>query len=323
MPILIDGLWNEELDYLSGDDEGRFQRSESRFRDRIEAGGRFAPEPGRYHLYVSWACPWAHRTLIYRKLKGLEPLIGLSVVDPLMGSHSWHFSDAPGCIPDHVNGCDWLWQLYLKADPHFTGVPTVPLLWDRREETVVNNESSEIIRLFNSAFDGCGGDPEIDFYPEPLRDEIDRLNELTYEPINNGVYKAGFATTQTAYEEAFDTLFDSLDRLEALLGQRRYLAGDRISEADWRLFPTLIRFDAVYHGHFKCNLHRLADYPNLSGYTRELYQHPGVRETVNFDHIKRHYYGSHRHLNPSGVVPKGPLLDFDQAHSRSGLQSAP
>ncbi len=311
MAILIDGQWHDELDYLSGDDEGRFQRQESRFRDRIETGGRFAPAAGRYHLYVSLACPWAHRTLIYRKLKGLEGLIDVTVVDPLMGPRSWHFSDAPGCQPEPHYGFDWLWQLYLKADPHFTGVPTVPVLWDRHEETIVNNESSEIIRLFNSAFDTVGGDPTVDFYPAPLRATIDALNARIYEPVNNGVYKAGFATTQAAYEEAFESLFATLDWLDAHLADHRYLCGDRLTEADWRLFPTLVRFDAVYYCHFKCNRNRLTDLPHLWRWTRELYRLPGIAATVDFDQIKRHYFGSHRQLNPTGIVPKGGPNPFD------------
>lgn len=318
MAILIDGTWQDELDYLSGDVSGRFQRQQSQFRHWIESDplAAFPAQAGRYRLYVSLACPWAHRALIVRKLKGLEAMIPVVVVDPIMGPRSWHFSDAPGCDAEPHKGYRYLWELYLEADPLFTGVPTVPTLWDSVRGTVVNNESSEIIRMFNSAFDGVGARSELDLYPENMRGAIDAVNDFVYDNINNGVYRAGFATTQAAYEEAYEQLFAAMDELEARLGRQRYLCGDRVTEADWRLFTTLIRFDAVYHGHFKCNRQRLVDFPNLWAWTRELYQWPGIAETVDFDHIKRHYYISHDSINPNGIVPKGPLLDLMQEHGR-------
>ena len=308
---------------------GEFVRWESGFRHWVTPDGSpgpsgeggFKAESGRYHLYVSYACPWAHRTLIVRKLKGLEELISVSVVHPLMPPESWVFGAYPGATPDHVHGFDKLHQLYRHAAPDFDGVVTVPVLYDKQRETIVNNESSEIIRMFNSAFDAWGrADP--DLYPAALRAEIDAVNARVYENVNNGVYCTGFATTQAAYAAAFDRLFDTLDELEARLARQRYLAGDRMTEADWRLFTTLVRFDPVYHGHFKCNLRRLVDYPNLWAYTRALYQVPGIRETVNMDHIKLHYYGSHKSINPNGIVPKGPALDFDAPHGRDALGAA-
>jgi len=316
MGLLVDGKWQDEW-YDTKSSGGRFVRKESAFRDHVRADGstRFAPEAGRYHLYVSLACPWAHRALIFRTLKALEPAISVSVVDPFMGEQGWAFSQGAGCIPDEVNGARFLHEIYTKANSGYTGRVTVPVLWDREHSTIVNNESAEIIRMFNSEFDAIG-DPSVDFYPEPLRAEIDELNAFVYPRINNGVYRCGFATTQEAYEEAFVELFRALDELEARLGQQRYLAGDRVSEADWRLFTTLVRFDAVYVGHFKCNLRRIADYACLSGYLRELYQHAGVSETVNLTHIKRHYYESHGSINPTGIVPAGPELDLDAPHGR-------
>jgi len=277
--------------------------------------GGFAAEPGRYHLYVSNACPWAHRTLIYRVLKGLEDVISVSVVHPLMPEQSWVFGDYPGSTPDEVNGKHALWEVYEIADPGYDGVATVPVLWDRKRRTIVNNESSEIIRMLNSGFDAWGR-AELEFYPEALRGAIDEINARVYRDVNNGVYRAGFATTQAAYEEAYEALFATLDALEARLGRRRYLVGDRVTEADWRLLPTLLRFDAVYYSHFKCNKRRLVDYPSLWAYTRELYQVPGVASTLWMDHIKLHYYGSHRHLNPSGIVPLGPDIHFAAPHGR-------
>ena len=317
MGLLIDGVWRDQW-YDTEATGGRFVRQESRFRDWVTAdgGSGYKAEPGRYHLYVSLACPWAHRTLIFRALKGLEDVISVSIVDPLMGADGWTFSDGPGCIPDTVNGKRFLHEIYTLASPDYTGRVTVPVLWDKERRTIVNNESSEIIRMLNHAFDSWGR-ADVDFYPEGLRGRIDEINSLVYERVNNGVYRAGFATTQAAYEEAFDELFAALDRLEALLARQRYLASDRLTEADWRLFTTLVRFDAVYVGHFKCNLRRIADYPNLANYARELYQVPGVAPTVNFDHIKRHYYGSHRQINPTGIVPKGPALDFAARHDRA------
>ncbi|MCF7983490.1 MAG: glutathione S-transferase family protein [Thiohalocapsa sp.] len=305
------------------DDKGQFIRWESGFRNWVTADGSPGPSgeggfpaaPGRYHLYVSYACPWAHRTLILRVLKGLEEIISVSVVHPVMPAESWVFGEYPGATPDHVHGFDKLLQLYEQSAPGFDGVVTVPVLYDKERRTIVNNESSEIIRMLNSAFDQWGR-ADLDFYPQPQRAEIDAINADVYERVNNGVYRAGFATEQSAYEAAYDGLFDALDSLETRLAGRRYLAGDRITEADWRLFTTLVRFDAVYHGHFKCNKRRLLDYPNLWGYTLELYQIPGVAETVNMDHIKLHYYASHREINPTGIVPKGPVLDFGAPHGR-------
>jgi len=314
MGLLVDGVWQDAW-YDTKKTKGRFERSESRFRDWITADGSsgFPAEAGRYHLYVAYACPWAHRTLIFRALKGLEDMISVSVVEPLMLENGWTFAEGA----DSVNASRYLYEVYLKADPNYSGRVTVPVLWDKKTGTVVSNESAEIIRMLNSAFDGLGAAPG-DYYPEPLRTEIDAVNDRVYHTVNNGVYKAGFATTQEAYEEAVTALFDSLDWLEDRLSRQRYLAGDRPTEADWRLFTTLARFDAVYHGHFKCNLRRLADYPNLWALTRELYQVPGVAETVNLDHIKRHYYGSHKTINPTGIVPKGPVLDFTEPHGRGG-----
>ena len=296
--------------------EGEFVRAESSFRNWITPDGRFTAEPNRYHLYVSHACPWAHRTMILRTLKGLEDVISVSVVHPLMPSESWVFGKYPGATEDHVNGANFLYENYLKANPKFNGLVTVPVLWDKKTETIVNNESSEIIRMLNSAFDEYAKNRSLDFYPEALREEIDLINELIYENVNNGVYRAGFATTQTAYEKAYNQLFDTLDELEERLSSQRYLVGNQITEADWRLFTTLVRFDAVYYSHFKTNKKRLIDYPNLWGYTRDLYQVPGVAQTVNMDHIKTHYFGSHGSINPTGILPKGPEIDFLQPHGR-------
>jgi putative glutathione S-transferase len=316
MGLLVEGEWKDQW-YETESTGGRFVRQESRFRDWVKADGStpFAPEPGRYHLYVSLACPWAHRTLIFRKLKGLEGAITISVVDPHMLEQGWAFSDAEGAIRDRIHDSRYLHEVYTRADERYTGRVTVPVLWDRKRETIVNNESSEIIRMFNSEFDAIG-DARLDFYPEALRSQIDEANAFVYPRINNGVYRCGFATAQAAYEEAFEELFGALDTIEDRLSRQRYLVGDRITEADWRLFTTLVRFDAVYVGHFKCNLRRIADYPNLSGYLRELYQVPGVAETVDFDHIKQHYYGSHVTINPTRIVPRGPELDLDAAHGR-------
>jgi len=316
MGHLENGVWREGHDGRTVD--GEFVRRDSQFRDRVTADGSsgFPAEAGRYHLYVSSACPWAHRTLIFRKLKGLESAISISIVDPVVVDQGWAFRDGAGCVPDTVNGFHHLHQVYSKARPGYTGRVTVPALWDRKKGTLVNNESSEIIRMFNSEFETVAGARE-DYYPVALRGEIDAVNKVVYENINNGVYRCGFATTQAAYERAFDALFGALDAMEARLGRTRYLVGDRITEADWRLFPTLVRFDAVYHGHFKCNLRRIEDYPNLSNYLRDLYQVPGVADTVDMDHIKRHYYASHRHINPTGIVPKGPVLDFSTPHDRA------
>ncbi|MEM7491163.1 MAG: glutathione S-transferase family protein, partial [Pseudomonadota bacterium] len=281
--------------------------------------GGFAAEAGRYHLYVSLACPWAHRALIFRKLKGLEDLIGVSAVHPDMLSDGWTFeTDDHGATGDTLFGLPFLRDIYTKAVPDVSGRVTVPVLWDTQRDTIVSNESSEIIRMFNSAFDGLTGN-DLDFYPEDLRAEIDRINDRVYGDVNNGVYKSGFATAQSAYDEAVHALFDALDWLEEVLAERRYLAGDRITEADWRLFTTLIRFDLVYHQHFKCNRRRIVDYPNLWGWTREMYQVPGVAETVGFDHIVRHYHYSHESINPHRIVPINPILDFDAPHGRHAL----
>lgn len=318
MGKLIDGVWSEEW-YETKSTGGKFERKDSAFRDFVRADGStlFAPESDRYHLYISLACPWAHRTLIFRKLKGLEDAIPLSIVDPYMGESGWEFGSSPGTIADSANGAKKLHEIYTKADPRYTGRVTVPVLWDRKLDTIVSNESAEIIRMFNTEFDSIAGRPDLDYYPETLHTEIDAMNAFVYPTINNGVYRCGFATTQAAYEEAFADLFSALERLEELLGKQRYLVGNSITEADWRLFTTLVRFDAVYVGHFKCNLRRIADMPNLHGYLRELYQVPGIAETVNITHIKRHYYESHRTINPTGVVPVGPELDLDSPHGRS------
>ncbi len=316
MGMLIDGVWHDRW-YDTASTGGAFRRQQSAFRDAVSADGStgFKAEPGRYHLYVSLACPWAHRTLIVRALKRLEGVISVSGTDPLMAEQGWFFSDHPGATADTVNCKTFLHEVYTLSDPAYTGRVTVPVLWDRQERRILNNESSEIIRMLNSAFDAWG-DPSVDFYPAPLRAEIDEVNAWVYDTVNNGVYKAGFATTPEAYEEAFDSLFASLDRLEARLSRRRYLVGDRITEADWRLFTTLVRFDAVYVGHFKCNLRRIADYPNLSGYLRDLYQTEGIAGTVNMRHIKGHYYESHATINPTGVVPLGPVTDLEAPHGR-------
>ena len=328
MGRLIDGKWHDEW-YDTKKTGGRFVRQQSAFRSWVTVDGAsgptgdagFAAEPGRYHLYVSLACPWAHRTLILRALKGLEEMISVSVVNPLMLNEGWTFDPGDGVIPDIVNGASRLHEVYTAADPRYTGRVTVPVLWDRKTGTIVSNESAEIIRMFNAAFNGVGATGP-DFYPDELRDEIDALNATIYDRINNGVYKAGFATSQAAYDEAVGTLFDELDALEARLSKQRYLAGARLTEADWRLFTTLIRFDAVYVGHFKCNLRRLVDYPSLWAWTRELYQVPGIAETVNIPHIKEHYYRSHRTINPTGIVPAGPDIDFAAPHGRDKLRRA-
>ena len=300
------------------DERGAFVRQESAFREWVTADGSsgFPAEPGRYHLYVSLACPWASRTVIYRQLKGLGEAISMTVVDPVRDERGWRFTSDD---PDPINGFEFLSEAYLLTDPGFEGRVTVPLLWDRETNRGVNNESSEIIRMLNSEFNAFASEPELDFYPEALRPEIDRLNDLIYPRINNGVYRCGFATTQEAYEEAFIDLFEALDELDDLLVERRFLTGPGITEADWRLFVTLIRFDPVYVGHFKCNQRQIAEYPNLSGYLRDLYQQPGIAETVDFDQIKRHYYMTHPQINPTRVVPMGPLMDLDSPPGREGL----
>jgi putative glutathione S-transferase len=298
---------------------GEFIRADSQFRDAVTANGAsgYPAEAGRYHLYVSLACPWAHRTLIFRKLKKLEDVISVSVVDPVITEGGWAFRDG---FTDTVNGFAFLRQAYTRTDPGYSGRVTVPVLWDRQTKRIVNNESSEIIRMLNSEFNALTP-VKSDFYPAALRQEIDEINAFVYERINNGVYKAGFAGSQRVYESAITRLFAALDEIEKRIAQSRYLVGATITEADWRLFTTLIRFDAAYVTHFKCNLRRIEDYPNLSNYLRDLYQVPGITETVDFDHIKRHYFMSHRHLNPSGLVPVGPILDFSKAHNRERLMA--
>jgi len=319
MGHLIDGVWHD-VPRDTKKSGGKFVRQSAKFRNWITADGApgpsgeggFKAEPGRYHLYVSLACPWAHRTLIFRKLKGLEKMIGVTVVDPVSGSEGWVFTEK---FPDDLYGVKRYYEIYLKAAPDYSGRTSVPVLWDKERETIVSNESSEIIRMFNSAFDEVGAN-DLDFYPEALREAIDEINEPVYTGINNGVYRTGFATTQEAYEEAFRKLFETLDMVDERLQEQRFLVGDRLTEADWRLFTTLVRFDAVYVGHFKCNLRRIDDYPALSGYLSDLYQVPGVRDTVDMDQIKRHYYMSHETINPSGIVPVGPALILDKPHDR-------
>ncbi|WP_207478265.1 glutathione S-transferase family protein [Arenibaculum pallidiluteum] len=322
MGLLVEGVWQDRW-YDTGKSGGAFVRPPTRFRNQVSADGTglFPAAAGRYHLYVSLACPWAHRTLIARRLKRLDDVISVSIVDPFMGEQGWGFSDAAGAVPDAVNGKRWLHEVYTLADPAYSGRVTVPVLWDKQRRTIVNNESAEIVRILNAAFDAWG-DPSADLYPENLRGEIDAVNAWIYDDVNNGVYRAGFATTQEAYEEAFDRLFAALDRIEGILSERRFLTGPRRTEADWRLFTTLVRFDAVYYGHFKCNLRRIEDYPNLSNYLRDLYQVPGIADTVNFEQIKRHYYASHQMINPTRIVPKGPALDYTRPHDRNRLGEA-
>ena len=318
MGYLLDGVWKDGW-YDTKGTGGEFVRPQARFRSRVTADGAggFRAEAGRYHLYVSLACPWAHRTLIFRRLKGLEQAILVSVVEPVMSSEGWAFSEE---LPDHVNGFSRLHQVYTATEPRYSGRVTVPVLWDKQRRVIVNNESAEIMRFLNSEF-GLIAPPGPDYYPAQLRGEIDLVNEFVYERINNGVYRCGFAGTQGAYESAVRRLFDALDTLDRRLSTARYLVGNVLTEAEWRLFTTLVRFDAVYHGHFKCNLRRIEDYPNLSCYLRDLYQVPGIAETVSFDHIKRHYYMSHGHINPSRIVPFGPALDFRRPHDRERFGS--
>lgn len=325
MGLLVDGRWHDQW-YDTTSTKGRFVRSDAQFRNWITRDGSAGPsgtsgfkaEPNRYHLYVSLACPWAHRTLILRVLKGLENMISVSVVNPYMGENGWTFEPDSGVLGDPVGKSQYLYQVYQRAQSDYSGRVTVPVLWDLDNKTIVSNESSEIIRMLNSAFDDIGAN-ENNYTPEELLPQIDAINAEIYDAVNNGVYKAGFATEQHVYEQEVKNLFTYLDSLEAKLTRQRYLLGDQITEADWRLFTTLIRFDAVYHGHFKCNLKRLADYENLWAYTRELYQQPGVAATVNFDHIKQHYYRSHHTINPNGIVPTGPLLDLERIPNRQML----
>ncbi|BCO19242.1 glutathione-dependent reductase [Alteromonas sp. KC3] len=316
MGLLVDGKWQDKW-YDTSKNGGKFERQASQFRSTIstEQGAEFPVESGRYHLYVSLACPWAHRALIFRKLKGLESHIEVSVVSPDMLDKGWEFDEYPGATGDKLYGFDYAHQLYTKVKPDITSRVTVPILWDKKTQSIVNNESAEIIRIFNTSFNELTRNDD-DYYPEALREEIDAINDMVYHNINNGVYKSGFATSQDAYEEAVEALFNALDTIEERLGKQRYLVGSTLTEADWRLFTTLIRFDPVYHGHFKCNIKQIADYPNLFGYMKELYQHPGIAQTVNFDHIKRHYYYSHTMINPTQVVPVGPQQDLMSPHGR-------
>jgi putative glutathione S-transferase len=324
MGMLVEGKWQKQTKHDPRVSDGRFVRAEARYRNWITADGSpgpsgeggFKAEPDRYHLYVSLACPWAHRTLIFRKLKKLTDAISVSVVEPHMLEEGWEFNEN---WPDDLYGKSRLYDIYLKSNPKCTSRASVPVLWDKTLEVIVSNESSEIIRMFNSAFDEFG-DASLDFYPEELREEIDAINQVVYETVNNGVYRAGFARTQEAYEEAFRALFNTLDELDAKLDEQRFLAGDRLTEADWRFFTTLIRFDAVYYSHFKCNRRRIGDYPNLSGYVRDLFQMPGVKDTVDFEHTKQHYYYSHASINPTRIVPLGPLMIIDAPHDRDRLR---
>ena len=329
MGVMVEGVWHAVEPKKDGTD-GKFSRPETSFRNWITADGApgptgtggFKAEPGRYHLYICHACPWAHRTMILRALKGLEDVISVSVVHWHMAENGWTFEPGNGVIPDPVNNARYLHEVYKAADPEFTGRVTVPVLWDLQTGTIVSNESSEIIRMLNNAFNEFAAHPERDYYPAELRDEIDAVNERVYHTLNNGVYKSGFARSQNAYNDAVAALFETLDWLEEKLSGQRYLAGNRITEADWRLFTTLLRFDPEYHGHFKCNIRRLIDYPNLWNYTRELYQVPGVTSTINHEHIKTHYYSSHETVNPTRIVPVGPTIDFTAPHDRARLEAA-
>lgn len=312
MGLIVNGQWVDKW-YPTEESEGEFVRQDSRFRHSISSqqGTTYKPEKGRYHLYVSLACPWAHRTLIFRKIKQLEDIVSVSVVEPKMLENGWQFGENG----DGLYSLDYMYQLYLKGAPDYQGRVTVPVLWDKKTETIVNNESAEIIRIFNTAFNDLTGNHD-DYYPEALRDDVDRINERIYDTVNNGVYRAGFATTQVAYNKAYNALFDTLDWLEERLGAQRYVVGNDITEADWRLFTTLIRFDAVYHGHFKCNRQKLSEFSNISHYLRALYQMPGVKETVDLEYTKTHYYGSHATINPTGIIPLGPNENFDLPHNR-------
>jgi len=326
MSILLKG--ELKLDWKpSSSEEGEFIRQDSQFRHWVTADGQpgpsgeggFKAEADRYHLYVSHACPWAHRTLIFRKLKKLQNITSVSVVSPDMGPEGWRFGGFEGATDDHLNAYDYMYRVYQQVQADYSGIVTVPVLYDMQQKTIVNNESSEIIRMFNSAFNALTDD-KTDYYPEALRHDIDEINEFVYHAINNGVYQTGFATTQHAYDEAFLKLFAALDEVEQRLSTQRYLVGATLTEADWRLFTTLVRFDPVYVGHFKCNLRRIADYPHLSNYLRDLYQRPGIAETVNMAHIKRHYYWSHPTINPTRIVPQGPAIDYGLPHDRARFE---
>jgi putative glutathione S-transferase len=325
MGRMVNGVWRTDEQIAASD--GRFHRAETQFRNWITPDGApgpsgeggFAAAPGRYHLYIAMACPWAHRTLIVRMLKRLETTIGVSTVETILDDGGWRFSQAR---PDHLGGRERLHELYRQARPDYSGRASVPVLWDAERATIVSNESSEIIRMFNSAFDGIGANASLDLYPQPLRAEIDRLNAIVYPTVNNGVYRTGFARTQEAYDEGVTAMFETLDMLDARLADHRYLTGDRLTEADWRLFTTLVRFDAVYFTHFKCNLRRIADYANLSGYLRELYQRPGIAAVTDVEEARRHYYLSHRSINPRGILPIGPEIDLTSPHGRERLKAA-
>ncbi|WP_020409218.1 glutathione S-transferase family protein [Hahella ganghwensis] len=325
MGLLVKGKWKDQW-YDTGKTGGKFEREQSQFHGWVSSDGSEGPEgqvgfpaeSARYHLYVSLACPWAHRTLIFRKLKQLEDHISVSVVRPEMLSNGWTFDNSAG-FPDHLYDSEFMHQVYTQAKADYSGRVTVPVLWDKRQKTIVNNESAEIIRMFNHSFNQLTGNP-LDFYPKPLRQKIDEVNEWVYHRINNGVYKCGFATTQAAYEEAFVALFEALDNVESILERQAFLAGDYLTEADWRLFTTLVRFDPVYVGHFKCNLKRIADYPSISAYLRQLYQYSGIADTVSLEHIKTHYYYSHTTINPTQVIPKGPELDWERSHTRPAVK---
>lgn len=325
MGLLIEGVWHDQW-YDTAKSRGEFVRESAQFRNWVTADGAAGPtgqagfraEPGRYHLYVSVACPWAHRTLVFRKLKGLEDSISLSIVHPDMLENGWEFRPDEPFHRDTVNDARYMHQIYTADTPDYTGRVTIPLLWDKQQQRIVSNESADLIRMFNSAFDGVGAEP-LDFYPEALRAEINAVNERIYHNFNNGVYRAGFATAQDKYEQAFGEVFDTLDWLEERLSGQRYLVGNRLTEADWRLFTTLVRFDAVYYSHFKCNRHQLRDFPHLQGYLQDLYQVPGVADTVDIDQIKRHYYRSQRTINPTQIVPLGPALSLEGGHDRARL----
>ena len=305
MGLLVDGVWQDQW-YDTKKSGGKFIRTEAQFRNFIELNGDFTPDSGRYHLYVSLACPWAHRTLIYRSLKGLEEHISVSVVNPYMLENGWTFEESfPGTTADHLFSRDFLYQIYLQANSKYSGRVTVPVLWDKKNQTIVSNESSEIIRMFNKSFNELTGNA-LNFYPEQFQKKIDEINNFTYHNINNGVYKVGFATKQEVYEEELDNLFQSLDQIEEMLNQNTYLIADELLECDLRLFPTLLRFDPVYVGHFKCNKKRIIDYPNISRYLQKIKTHPKIQPTINIDHIKTHYYGSHPTINPNGIIPVGP-----------------
>ncbi|MFC4989707.1 glutathione S-transferase family protein [Saliphagus infecundisoli] len=324
MNMLVDGEWRTDA-HETTDDDGSFQRGETTFRDKIrdEPDARFQAEAGRYHLYVSYACPWAHRTLIARRLLGLEDAISVSVVDPFRADDGWQFSpEKEGCTEDPIHGADYLRELYVRADPDATCRVTVPVLWDRKEDTIVNNESEEVLRMLDTEF-GDVAEQDVDLYPEGNREDVDEIIEAIYDPINNGVYRAGFATEQEPYDEAIDDLFSALDRWDSVLENQRYLAGDRLTEADVCMFTTLVRFDQVYHTHFMCNVNQIRDYDTLWPYLRDLYQTPGIAETVNMDHIKEHYYTTHPDITPNRIVARGPDLEFEAPHGRDELAGGP